>query len=162
MEFVKLFIALSQHRIRYLVCGGLAINIYGIPRSTADIDLVLDLEKDNVAEFLKVITKIGYHAHLPISLENLIDKNERNKYIQSKNLIAYSFYNSSSNVMSMDILIDTPTEFDVMWNNREIRKVSGEEINIVSIPDLITMKKYAGRLQDEKDIILLSEMIKKI
>lgn len=162
MEFVKLFIALSQHRIRYLICGGLAINIYGIPRSTADIDLVLDLEQENVAAFLKVISKIGYYAHLPISLENLIDKNQRNEFIQNKNLIAYSFYNSSNNVMSMDVLIDTPIDFEVMWSNREVRKISGEEINIVSIPDLITMKKYAGRLQDEKDIILLSEMIKKL
>lgn len=160
MEFIKLFIALSQQRIRYLVCGGLAINIYGIPRSTADIDLVLDLEKANVASFLEVLTKLGYVKHLPISLEELIDKTKREEFIRDKNLIAYSFYNSTNNVMTMDVLIDTPLEFENMWNSREIRSVIGEDINIVSISDLIAMKKYAGRLQDEKDIILLSKMLK--
>ncbi len=161
MEFVKLFIALSTHHIRYLICGGLAINIYGIPRSTADIDLVLDLEEENVKKFLSIIASIGYFAHLPISLQDLVDKEQRNDFIKNKNLIAYSFYNSSNNVMSMDVLIDTPIDFEKMWSNREIRNIGGKEVTIVSIADLIVMKQYAGRLQDERDIILLSQMIKK-
>lgn len=161
MEFVKLFIALSTHQIRYLICGGLAINIYGIPRSTADIDLVLDLEEENVKKFLSIIASVGYFAHLPISLHDLVDKEQRNDFIKNKNLIAYSFYNSSNNVMSMDVLIDTPIDFEKMWSNREIRNIGGKEVTIVSIADLIVMKQYAGRLQDERDIILLSQMIKK-
>ena len=161
MEFVKLFIALSTHQIRYLICGGLAINIYGIPRSTADIDLVLDLEEENVKKFLSIIASVGYFADLPISLHDLVDKEQRNDFIKNKNLIAYSFYNSSNNVMSMDVLIDTPIDFEKMWSNREIRNIGGKEVTIVSIADLIVMKQYAGRLQDERDIILLSQMIKK-
>ena len=161
MEFVNLFIALSTHHIRYLICGGLAINIYGIPRSTADIDLVLDLEEENIKKFLNIISSVGYLPHLSISLHDLVNKEQRNDFIKNKNLIAYSFYNSTNNVMSMDVLIDTPVDFTTMWSNREIRNIGGKEVTIVSIADLILMKKYAGRLQDERDIILLSQMIKK-
>jgi len=42
MEYLQLFKKLSEEQVRYLICGGLAVNIYGIPRMTADIDLLLD------------------------------------------------------------------------------------------------------------------------
>ena len=42
MEYLELFSKLEQFKVRYLICGGLAVNIYGIPRMTADIDLLLD------------------------------------------------------------------------------------------------------------------------
>jgi len=45
MEYLKLFEQLQQHDIRYMLCGGLAVNVYGIPRMTADIDIVLDFEE---------------------------------------------------------------------------------------------------------------------
>ena len=42
MEYLELFSKLEQFKVRYLICGGLAVNIYVIPRMTADIDLLLD------------------------------------------------------------------------------------------------------------------------
>ena len=41
MDYFKLFEALYLAKIKYLVCGGLAVNIYGIPRMTADVDLLI-------------------------------------------------------------------------------------------------------------------------
>ena len=80
-------------------------------------------------------------------------------YIHSLDL-KFNDDNSTNNVMSMDVLIDTPIDFETMWVNREIRNIGDKEVTIVSIADLIMMKQYAGRLQDERDIILLSQMIK--
>ncbi len=37
MEYLKLFKLLDAREVRYLLCDGLAVNIYGIPRMTADI-----------------------------------------------------------------------------------------------------------------------------
>jgi hypothetical protein len=51
MEIKKIFDVLNQYNVKYLVCGGLAVNIYGIPRMTADIDLLLDFEESNVLNF---------------------------------------------------------------------------------------------------------------
>ena len=52
MEYLELFSKLEQFKVRYLICGGLAVNIYGIPRMTADIDLLLDFTEKNVTDFL--------------------------------------------------------------------------------------------------------------
>lgn len=45
IRFEYLFSALNKARVRYLVVGGIAVNIYGIERATADIDLVEMKEK---------------------------------------------------------------------------------------------------------------------
>jgi hypothetical protein len=40
--------ALQKHRVRYLVVGGIAVNLPGVPRMTGGLDLVVDLSPDNV------------------------------------------------------------------------------------------------------------------
>jgi len=51
MEFLQLFELLDQRKVRYLICGGLAVSIYGIQRTTADIDLLVDFDKENLTSF---------------------------------------------------------------------------------------------------------------
>ena len=51
MEYQKLFKTLNQYKVNYLICGGMAVNIYGIPRMTADIDIILDFEENNISNF---------------------------------------------------------------------------------------------------------------
>lgn len=158
MEYLKLFEILYKQQVRYLLCGGLAVNIYGIPRMTADIDLIIDFENKNINKFENVTKKISYFSVLPISIKQMVDVDIRNKFIKEKNLIAYSYFNNFKNVMSMDVLIDLPFLFEEMWNRREIRKADDFEINIVSVNDLIGLKKYSNRKQDKDDIILLSQI----
>jgi hypothetical protein len=56
MEYEQLFEALWKEGVRFLICGCLALSIYGIPRMTAGIDLLLDFEKDNLSRFDNVLT----------------------------------------------------------------------------------------------------------
>jgi hypothetical protein len=54
MDYFRLFEELYINNVRYLVCGGLAVNIYGIPRMTADVDFEI-LWKDKVIRKFKDI-----------------------------------------------------------------------------------------------------------
>jgi hypothetical protein len=159
MEYIELFEQLQKQEIRYLVCGGLAVNIYGIPRMTADIDILLDFEEENISRFENAMEVLEYHSSIPVSLITLLDKAERDRIIKDKNLIAYSFFNSRSEYMTLDVLIDVPFSFDLMWNQREIRKQDDLSINIVSLQHLIDMKKYSDRQQDNDDVLLLTKLL---
>jgi predicted nucleotidyltransferase len=161
MEYFQLFKKLSQQQIRYLICGGLAVNIYGIPRMTADIDLLLDFTDENIDKFENVIKLLMYQSTIPVSIKTFVNKKERQKIIKDKNLIAYSYFNSQSNYMNLDVLIDVPIAFYELWEKKEERVVDGVSVNIVSVEHLITMKKYANRKQDIDDVILLSKLLKK-
>jgi predicted nucleotidyltransferase len=160
MEYLKLFEELQNKEIRYLICGGLAVNIYGIPRMTADIDLLIDFKEENILHFENALKAFNYKAVLPFKLSSLKDSEVRKKMKEEKNLIAFSFYNAYTNMMSIDILLDVPLSFETMWENKTVRKIEGTEINLVSLEHLITMKEYSGRVQDKQDIVHLKKFMK--
>lgn len=157
MEYIKLFQKLQEKEVKYLICGGLAVNIYGIPRMTADIDLLLDFNERNIHSFEDVIESFNYRPILPINLNSIISSEERNRLKEEKNLIAFSYYNSFQNQMSVDVLLHCPLSFEEMWEQKEVRLVDEVSINLTSVDHLIEMKKFSDRTQDRQDIIFLTK-----
>lgn len=135
-----------------------SVNIYGIPRMTADIDVLLDFETENIKRFEICMMNALYKSSLPISLNLLSDKNERIKLITEKNLIVFSYHNTKANTMSMDVLIDIPLTFEELWTRKNVRVNDQIPINLVRLDDLIALKKYSNRKQDQEDIYLLSQL----
>lgn len=160
VEALNILVELTAENVRYVLCGGLAVNIYGIPRVTADIDLVLDLEKDNINSFLKVLHKHNYIKSLPIELDMLIDKAIRKKFLVEKNLIAYSFHSTLRSVTILDVIVNCPYSFEEIWKEKETRTTSKGSIYLISINQLIGMKEIADRIQDKKDIEALLKLKK--
>lgn len=70
--YERLFHVLNQAKVRYLVVGGVAVNLHGYPRFSADVDLLLFLEKDNLKVFGDTLRRLGYAARLPVpELQNI-------------------------------------------------------------------------------------------
>lgn len=157
MDYIQLFKELYQQKVSYLICGGLAVNIYGIPRMTADIDLLVDFTEENIDKFDEVMRKLNYQPVLPIKIQAFVNEKNRKEMIRDKNLIAFSFYNPVNNIMNVDVLIDTPFNFSELWKNKVTRKADETELYLVSVKDLIKMKEYSNRIQDQKDIIFLKK-----
>lgn len=160
MEIKRIFNILNQYHVKYLVCGGLAVNIYGIPRMTADIDLLLDFSEENVANFETAVKHLLFQSVIPISISKFISKEDRLKAIKDKNLIAYSYFNSAAGFMNLDVLLDIPIEFNVLWKNKTDRLLGETSLHLVCVEDLIKLKKYANRIQDQNDVLLLSKLLK--
>jgi hypothetical protein len=160
MDYIGIFELLHKHNVRYLLCGGLAVNIYGVPRMTADIDLILDFDYENLKQFEICVVDAFYQSQIPISLSLLSAEQERIKLIKEKNLIAFSYFNTKANIMSMDVLIDIPLGFAEMWERKTTRTTEDIDVHIVSVDDLIKLKEYSNRKQDIDDIYLLSQLKK--
>lgn len=158
MELVQLFEALNAANIKYLLCGGMAINIFGIPRMTADIDIILDFEETNLRNFHAQISRLHYSSSIPFPIIQLAKKENRDSLLQSKNLIAYSYFNTQANMALLDVLVQVPIDFNTLWEHKEIRKFGSVDIQIVCVEDLILLKQFSNRLQDQEDILLLSKM----
>lgn len=157
IELHELADALLRGNVRYLLCGGLAVNIYGVQRSTGDIDILLDFEEGNIRRFLSAIKQLHYTNTLPLHFEELIDEPTRKQHIKERNLIAYSFYSTVRGRMTLAVLVDVPLEFEGLWERRDQRSYEGTPVHLVSREDLIALKTYAGREQDKQDVILLSK-----
>ncbi len=158
MEYFKIFKKLSEKDVKYLICGGIAVNIYGIPRMTADIDLVFEFSLDNLERLDSAMTDLGY-KHLPqFKILELAEEAARKRYALEKNMKAYSYSGDGKDYVNFDIIIKLDFDFDEVWNNSEVRKVEGLNLHLISINDLIKMKEHTGREQDKKDIEYLKKL----
>ena len=158
MYYKDLFEQLFHNNIRYLVAGGVAVALKGIPRLTMDIDLIVDLEEANLRKTLDVLATLSYEPKLPVNPHDLLDNNIRQQWRQEKGMLVFNFHNPKQPTEQVDIFIELPRPFDELYDKREIEHLGNIEIPIVSTKHLIEMKRSAGRKQDVSDIELLEKL----
>ena len=134
--------------IDYLVVGGLAVNFHGIPRMTYDLDLMLLLEPDNILKMVAKLTKWGYRPRAPVDPLDLADATRRESWIAEKGMKAFSFSSPSLPIGEIDLVIEAPIPYNQLKGRAIVITLEEEGIPVVSLDDLITIKKAAGRHQD--------------
>ena len=155
LEYEDVFKDLNKGKIRYLLIGGAAVILYGVPRVTADVDLMLSMTKENILKFVKIMNKLGYKPKVPVDPKEFADPEKRKEWEETKNMIVFSFQHPDDPLMVIDIMINSPVDFDEAYNKREIIHKWGTEISVIPKEDLMKLKEIAGRDQDLSDIALL-------
>ena len=159
MYYFEILKELFNRKIDYLIVGGLAVNLYGVPRVTQDIDIIISFDKENILELNGAVKSLGYIPRLPgVNPEQLSDPAVRDDWIKNKNLKAFSFYHKKDSYKAVDIVLVHPLDFFQAFQNKTIKKVEDITINLVGVNDLITMKSFSGRQQDLSDIELLKKV----
>jgi len=153
--FKKLFDSLNQEKVEYLLCGGIAVNLYGIERATADVDLVLKLDKENLIKFVRVAKKLALKPKVPVKIEELISPEKRQEWKRDKNMTVFSLYDEKAPFFIIDVLIEEPFDFSEVYRRKKEIKFHDTVIPIVPIDVLIEMKEKTGRIQDEADVFYL-------
>ena len=156
MYYFEIFEEFFKNEIKYLIAGGLAVNLYGIPRVTMDVDIIIDLKKDNLEKLRKVLNYLNYKSIYP-DIDFIVPE-KIELWIKEKNMIAFSLKNTREPYKQIDILLPCSKNFDYFWKKRVERKVNNISIYLISKEDLIKIKQNTSRLQDRKDIELLSKL----
>jgi len=153
MFIKKVIQALSDKDVKYAIVGGYAVALHGAIRGTIDIDLVITISKSQYRAAEQALLAMGLQPRLPVNADEIFDFRE--EYIRNKNLIAWSFYNAGNPLEIVNILIT----HDLKMIRTISKKVGRLTIKVASIPDLIAMKKQAGRPQDIEDIKALEKLL---
>jgi hypothetical protein len=134
-DFKEFIQCLNSNKVRYLLVGGWAVGMYGHPRATKDIDFLVAIDNNNLANLQKALLAFGAP---PIDLERFKEK---------------------GNVLRMEsipILIDIINEadgidIDECYPRRKIMNIENIDISIISVNDLIENKVASGRSMDIAD-----------
>lgn len=156
MLYERILNELHRRKIKYLVVGGLAVNLYGYDRITGDLDIILLMTDVNVKKFIKVAERFKLKPRLPVALQDLAVPRLRKSWIKERNMKAFTLYNPRNDAEHVDIVIDHPVDFQKAYKKREQIASAGMNISLISLADLITMKKAAGRDRDKIDIKALT------
>ncbi len=159
LDFQRIFKELSDEGIDYVVIGGLAVNLHGIPRMTYDIDLMILLNARNVKKLVSKLKSWGYLPRVPVQPEDLADEQIRNSWVREKNMKAFSFYSDKQPLGEIDLIIDSPIPYEEVRKRATILDLGGVNVPVISIPDLIELKLKSGRKQDHSDIEHLRNLL---
>lgn len=161
LDFQRIFHELNESMIDYLVIGGLAVNFYGIPRLTYDIDIMILLHRDNIKKVVAKLTEWGFRPRVPVEPMDLADDIKRNSLIKEKGMKAMNFYHPESPIAEIDIVIDSPIPYEVLKTRSVIFELYGEKIPVISIHDLIKIKENSEREQDLTDAKYLKMLLER-
>ncbi len=121
---------LSRLKISYLVTGGMAVFVWGRPRFTADVDIVIKLKPDDIdklAENLETLDKAGY-----------IDKDSMERALARHG--EFNFIDGITGV-KVDFWAIGESQFDKSQLGRRIAKnILGQRVYFISPEDLILSK----------------------
>lgn len=160
MYYENVFRALGKSKVRYAVAGGIAMVLHGVVRFTADLDLIVDLDSENLKRFLSAMNGLGYRPRIPVSAEALLDPAMRSQWKREKNMEVFSFIDPSEPMSMVDVFIDEKIPFPKVQEELVQVTAKGITIPVVSLNHLKELKKAAGRPQDLADIEAIESMEK--
>jgi hypothetical protein len=130
---------LTQHKIPYAIIGGLAVQEWGIPRLTVDVDLtVLTPVEEGSESFVRlVLTRFSSRSPDPFDMA------------RTRRIVLLH----ASNGRGIDISIGIPGyEDELMRRAGDHELEPGKVVRLCSAEDLIIHKCVAGRPQDVRDV----------
>jgi hypothetical protein len=158
MFYEKVFTALQENKIRYAVAGGVALVLHGVVRFTADLDLIVDLEHENLARFVRVMQDLRYRPRNPLKAEDLIDRQNRESWKRDKGMVVFSFASQASSMELVDVFIEEVYPFPEIQKELFMVNAKGVSIPVLSSRHLKQMKKASNRPRDLADIAALETM----
>ena len=134
------FASFQRHEVRYVVIGGIAAVLHGVPRATFDLDLLIEATPDNAQRLLDALLEAGMGtAHLTTAAD----------------LLAHEITIFQDRVR-IDVQTSTPgLAFAEAWNDRVRMTYEGQEFSVVSRAHLIQAKRASGREVDLQDASIL-------
>ena len=130
---------MREMKVPYMITGALASGYYGLPRFTADLDLVAKIEKSEVGHFVRCARKTGFE----------IDEREALTGIEIGNRIIMR----TPEAYRIDLWLPRSEHDEIALSRRRRVRIFNESAYICSPEDLILQKLRAGREQDESDAV---------
>jgi hypothetical protein len=114
--------------------------LYGIPRVTFDLDILIEPTRENARHLLNALLDAG------LGTASLIDVDE----ILSNEITIFK------DRVRIDVQTKTPgIIFKDSWERKKTMNYQGQQFYIVCVEDLIASKKATGRAVDLEDVRLL-------
>ena len=142
-DFVEMLSALSDAGAEFLLVGAHALSVYGVPRSTGDMDLWVRATPENAARVWDALGSFG----APLGELSLDD------FTQPETVFQFGVPPNR-----IDLLTTlSGVEFAAAWERRATVRVEGIDVPLIAREDFIANKRATGRPKDLSDLALLEE-----
>lgn len=127
---VRIAQILENLNIPYFVTGGMAVLVWGRPRFTADIDILVELENKNVGRLERALLALGEAGY--------VDKDTMEEALSREG--EFNFIDGVTGV-KVDFWILKKNSFDVLrMKRRVVQNIMNQKVYFISPEDLILNK----------------------
>lgn len=134
------FASFQRHDVKYVVIGGIASILHGVPRATFDLDILIEATPDNAQRLLDALLEAGLGTAALTTATDIL----ANEITIFKDRVR------------IDVQTSTPgIRFAEVRPRRKSVEYQGQGFYILSKEDLIVSKRAAGRAVDLEDVRLL-------
>lgn len=142
-KHLALFRSLRKNKVKYLIIGGIACGIYGSPRATKDLDILIEPTIENAKRLLAALKEAEFGT----------------AYLTTPEKIVANEINIFEDVIRLDVLTKAKgLVFGAVWQRRQKKFLKRVGINVISLDDLISSKTVAARLIDKEDLKILKKI----
>lgn len=134
-EFLRL---LNANRVDYLLVGGYAVGLHGYPRATVDLDVWVRASLDNAERVVQALRAFGFD--LP-ALEPRL-------FLDPRRIVRFGTPPFRIEIMSSIDGVD----YDTCRGRSPVFDIEGLPVPVISLDDLKTNKRAAGRNKDLADL----------
>jgi Nucleotidyl transferase AbiEii toxin, Type IV TA system len=138
--------ALVDGGVDFVIVGGVAVVLQAMPRFTKDLDICYSTEPRNLDALGGVLVELqarlrGVSEPLPFVPDG--------RTLRSTQILCLT-----TPVGDIDLLVDPEGApgYSVLRERANIMELSGRNVRIASIEDMLAMKRAAGRPQDLADV----------
>lgn len=156
--FETVFRALNARDVRYLVAGGVAVVLHGYTRLTEDLDLVVDLAEAQARAAIDALTGLGLKPRAPVDPHAFADPRIREAWRRDRGMKVFTLHHPDNPMLVVDLFVEPPADFEGLWARAIQVPLATTSVKIVSVNDLIAMKRHAGRPRDLLDIAELERV----
>lgn len=143
--FLTVLRVVEDLALPYVVMGGIAVNAWGLPRTTFDVDLALDIGADALGPLYLRLDQAG----LDVPEEYRRGYVERLKDLR---LVKVHAYQGPARPVTVDLFLNA-TPFQESAFQRRVRvEALGRAFWVISAADLLLYKLMAWRPKDRLDI----------
>ena len=136
----EIFGSFQNHDVKYLVIGGIAAVLYGVPRATFDLDILIEPTLENARRLLSALLDSGLGTASLTNAEEVV----------STEITVFK------DRVRLDVQTKTPgIEFGDAWARKSVMTYQGQQLFVSSLQDLIASKRAAGRPVDLEDVRIL-------
>jgi hypothetical protein len=148
----RIFDALAEHRVDYVLIGGLAVQTHGHTRMTNDVDVMADPAPANLERLADALRALEARVLNPGS-EGLA--------ITAQMLPRAALWQFATPHGDIDVLHEAPgaAPYDQLSGRAMTVELGPTHVQVVSLDDLVRMKLARGREIDRKDVQALSDVL---
>jgi hypothetical protein len=143
---------LGEHRVDYVVVGGVAVQTHGYIRATQDLDIVPAPDLANLSRLGEALAALGARLHRATRPVDITDP----QVLKRAALIPLLTIHGRLDLLSIESTAGMPNSYSELRERALEVRLDDTTVPVVALDDLIRMKKVAGRDVDRVDIRALT------